>query len=321
MVSLVLAGTCWYSFGERSPRRAKIGPQVIFRGVCDASGAVPLNSTQLALADDEDNRLRVYDTKSGGPPLRILDVTSPFFPKKEADLEAAASIGQHAFWLSSHGRNKKGKLKQERLLFFSTSFPTTDGPFEVIGTPYRNLLDDLLADPRLTPFDLARASQLPPKEKGGLNLEGMTATPENHLLLGFRSPTPHGKALVVPLENPLEVPHGATARLGAPLLLDLGGLGIRSLSSWRGRYLIVAGPYDTGPSRLFGWLGPNHPPYLILSDLRGLNPEGFFTPESRDEILLLSDDGALEIDGTPCKSLPDSSAKRFRGLWVDPGYR
>jgi hypothetical protein len=51
-------------------------------------------------------------------------------------------------------------------------------------------------------------------------------------------------------------------------------------------------------------------------DVSDLNPEGFFSPESRDAILLLSDDGTLRIDGEECKRLDDPGRKRFRGRWI-----
>jgi hypothetical protein len=91
------------------------------------------------------------------------------------------------------------------------------------------------------------------------SLEGGSA------LIGFRSPIPNGRALVVPLWNPLEVTRGGRARLGEPMLLDLGGRGLRSLSTWRGRYLIVAGePASGGPSTLYEWDGRGQPRDLLL---------------------------------------------------------
>jgi hypothetical protein len=51
-------------------------------------------------------------------------------------------------------------------------------------------------------------------------------------------------------------------------------------------------------------------------DLQGFNPEGFFTPEGLDRIMLLSDDGGVAIEGTDCKRLKDPDAKRFRGVWL-----
>ena len=119
--------------------------------------------------------------------------------------------------------------------------------------------------------------------------------------------------------NPTELVHeGARARLGEPRLLDLGGLGIRSMSWWRGRYLIISGgTASEATSRLFTWRGGDDAPVPVSAvDLTGLNPEAFFTPEQADEILLLSDDGSLPLDGVECKRLKDPARKRFRGVWV-----
>lgn len=302
---------------------------VVFTGMCDASGAVALSDRKFVVADDEDNVLRVYDVERGGAPLGGADVSRglklPLKKKKkkpgapvapEADIEAAARLGDRAYFMTSHGRNSKGKLKPERLRFFATTTPE-DGDIEVIGEPYDSLLDDLLAEPRLARFELAQAAELAPKAPGGLNLEGMTARKEGGVWLGFRNPIPEGRALLLPLLNPEELVTGKKARFGEPVLLDLGGLGVRSLSSYRDRYLIAAGPFDQGASaRLFAWDGGPAAEPLDRISLEGFNPEGFFTPESRDRIMLLSDDGSVSIDGTDCKRLKDPAAKRFRGVWV-----
>jgi len=112
---------------------------------------------------------------------------------------------------------------------------------------------------------------------------------------------------------------GDEARFGAPQWLEAGGLGVRALSWWRGSYLIVAGPPGaTGPtSRLYRWDGAGSPTQLHDVRFDGLNPEGFFTPETRDAIVVLSDDGAQLIGGTRCKDLKLPEHKRFRGLWLD----
>lgn len=297
--------------------------------MCDASGAVALSDRRFVVADDEDNVLRVYDVEQGGAPLGGTDVSHglklPLKKKKkpgsvpvapEADIEAATRLGDRAYFMTSHGRNSSGKLKPERLRFFATTAPE-DGDIEVIGEPYDGLLADLLAEPRLESFELAKAAELPPKAPGGLNLEGMTERKEGGVWLGFRNPIPEGRALVVPLLNPEALITGKKARFGDPVKLDLAGLGVRSLSSHRDRYLIVAGPFDQGAtSRLFTWDGGARVEPLDRVSLAGFNPEGFFTPEGRDHIMLLSDDGSVSIDGTDCKRLKDPAAKRFRGLWV-----
>jgi hypothetical protein len=308
--------------------------ELSFVGMCDASGAVPLDDKLFAVADDEDNILRVYDADRGGAPLGLADVSTklglPHKPKKpkkkpkpikwpETDLEAATRIGDLAYWITSHGRNSSGKLKAERHRLFATTLPhdTQELELSVTGQSYDQLLADLFADPRFQRFDLIRASELAPKEEGGLNIEGMTARPEGGVWIGFRSPVPAGRALLFPLLNPEEVVRGTRARLGDPLTLDLGGLGIRSLSFWHGRYLIVAGHHaDGAQSQLYAWNGRNRAERLGALPDRTFNPEGFFTPEERNSILLLSDDGGVVTDGKECKRLEDPGMKRFRGAWL-----
>ena len=304
---------------------------MVFTGMCDASGAVALSDRRFVVADDEDNVLRVYDVEQGGAPLGGTDVSHglnlPLKKKKkpgsvpvapEADIEAATRVGDRAYFMTSHGRNSSGKLKPERLRFFATTAPE-DGDIDVIGEPYDGLLADLLAEPRLAGFELAKAAELAPKAPGGLKLEGMNERKEGGVWLGFRNPIPEGRALLVPLLNPEELITGKKARFGDPVKLDLGGLGVRSLSSHRDQYLIVAGPFDQGAtSRLFTWDGGARVELLDRVSLASFNPEGFFTPEGRARIMLLSDDGSVSIDGTECKRVKDPAAKRFRGLWVSP---
>jgi hypothetical protein len=294
---------------------------VTFEGTCDASGAVPIDDRHFAVADDEDNVLRVYDARRGGKPVGKTNLSKRIeLPKKgEADIEAATSLGGRAFWLSSHGRKPSGEEDPNRSVVITTALPTVDGEIAGESRVYRNLLRDLLRAPALAPYALDRAAELPPRAPGGLNLEGLTATPEGTLLLGFRNPVPRGKAIVVPLLNPevLSRPSGSL-RLGAPIELDLGGLGVRSLSWWRGSYWIAAGPAgDGGPARLYRWPGPGSAPQLVAeSALADANPEAFFTAEANEEMLLLSDDGMRLVDGKPCKRTKGKKNKSFRGVWL-----
>ncbi len=293
---------------------------VRFEGACDASGAVAVDERHFAVADDEDNVLRVYDAVSGGEPVRKTNLSKQITldKKGEADIEAATSINGRAVWLSSHGRNAKGDEDLNRSLVITTDLPTLDQRVDVQGRVYRNLLLDLRADPRLARYELQHASELAPKELGGLNIEGLTATPDGKLLIGFRSPVPGGKALIIPLLNPEALYGSGSVRFGDPIELDLGGLGIRSLSWWRHSYLIAAGPTDeVGPSRLYRWAGAGAVPRLAAEAVFGnANPEAFFTAEGNDEILILSDDGARQIHGKACKKLKGKKHKSFRGLWL-----
>lgn len=326
LVALLWFG-CTRSRAEPEPRPPRAFGLVVFEGTCDASGAVPIDSRLFAVADDENNVLRIYDAEKGGPPLYAGDVSAELRVKKkkkgahgEADLEAATRVDDAAFWLSSHARTKKGKDHPDRFRFFSTDLPGPGKPIKLRGPVYESLLSDLLADPRMRAFGLEAASDKPPQVPGGLNLEGMTAMPDGGVMLGFRNPVPEGRALLVPLLDPSAPLRGEVLRFGAPITLDLGGLGVRSLSYWRGEYLIAAGHYaGGGASRIFTWAGPGTSPASLKSvELGDLNPEGFFTPEQREMFMVLSDDGARRIGGERCKDLDDPEDKRFRGLWVRP---
>ena len=315
----------------RRNQPAPRGDELLFIGMCDASGAVPLDTEGLfAVADDEDNVLRIFDALQGGAPRVAVDLSSALHLQRghkkgkrghalrkapETDIEGGTRLGDLAFWITSHGRNSSGRLKPERLLFFATTVPDPEGALEVVGEPYDRLLDDLLADPRFAALGLERAAELAPKAPGGLNIEGITARAEGGVLVGFRNPLIAGKAIVFVLHNPERVIRGESAKLGPPTFIDLGGFGVRSLSSWRGRYLISAGAYGDGDTfRLYTWEGRGAP--QLIRTFQGFSPEGFFSPDSKDRVLLLSDDGAVPIDGTECKRLKDPRRKRFRGLWV-----
>jgi hypothetical protein len=290
--------------------------------MCDASGAVALDDRTFLVADDEDNVLRAYDARVGGAPLAAVDLSAALrLPTKkkgapEIDIEAATRLGDRAYFITSHGRNSSGKLKPERLRFFATTAPANGRP-ELVGKPYEKLLADLLAEPKLASLSLAEAAERAPKAAGGLNIEGMTARPEGGVWLGFRNPLPQGRALLVPLHNPERLAEGeGPAQFGDPITLDLGGLGVRALSFWRGRYLIAAGAFDNGRvSRLFTWDGRGRVTPLDSVDLRSYNPEAFFTPDGQERVMVLSDDGSVRIDGMECKRL-EPEQKRFRGVWI-----
>jgi hypothetical protein len=323
---VALAGLACAS-AEGAPRADAARREVVFAGACDASGAVPLSDRAMVVADDEDNVLRVYDADRGGPPRAGTDVSDalgvPLAGKRrprprELDLEAATRLGERAIWLTSHGRKKSGAAAPERLRLFATALDARPGALRVVGRPYDRLVEDLIAAPELAAFDLAAAARLAPKADGGLNIEGLTATPDGRVLVGFRSPLIAGRALIVPIEvDALLDGRAERARVGAPILLDLGGRGVRSLSWWRGRYLVAAGSTASGgAAALYQWDGRGDARPSPV-DLAGYHPEAFFTPEDRDAILVLSDDGERAIDGERCKDL-EPSQRRFRGVWLRP---
>ena len=296
-----------------------------YSGMCDASGAVAVSSNLFVVANDEDNVLRLYGSDQPGQPVKQFDLNA-FLEVQgkslEADLEGAARIGDRAFWIGSHGRNKDGKERPNRHRLFATDIRVKAGDVTLapVGKPYKRLLNDLLGDTRFDQFHLAEAARHAPKEPGALNIEGLSATAEGQLLIGFRSPVPAGKALLIPLLNPNQVIEGKPARFGSAVQLDLGGLGIRDIAWHRGTYFIIAGACDGARDfQLYRWAGSDAKPERLLVDhLSRYHPETlFFYPQSAlREFQVLSDDGTFLINGCPCKDLKDSSRRTFRSFWV-----
>ena len=323
----LIALTVVLSSGRVIGSSVTVSSPTVYSGMCNASAAVALSERLFVVANDEDNVLRVYDNNKPGPPVESLDVSAFLQVDRkspETDLEAAARIGNRIYWITSHGRNQEGKRRLSRERFFATDIKSDSGRIRLVpaGKPYKNLLRDLVNEPKLKPFRLAEASRLAPKLPRAFNIEGLCSTPEGQLLIGFRNPIPQARALLVPLQNPNEVVAGKVASFGSPILLDLGGRGIREIAQYEGKYLIVAGDFDGGGrSQLYEWDGRSpHANHLkgFHAHLGKFNPEAivFYPERGWKEIQVLSDDGAQLIEGKRCKDLKDPAQKSFRCLWV-----
>lgn len=292
-----------------------------YTGSADASGAVAVGTTHFAVVDDEDDFLRIYRREGGGAPVAEVclsdwrELQLPGGKKKELDLEGGARVGETIFWIGSHGNSKEGKITPGRRQLFATTIRETSGTFQITldGQPYRRLMEDLREAPQLREFNLgeAAAAGRAPKDKGGLNIEGLCATADGHLLLGFRNPIPHGRALLVPILNPLETIRGKRARLGNPVQLDLQGRGIRDLVLVGKEYFLIAGDYRSNglPSQLYRWAGGPEPARWLM-DLPHLNPEVLvaYSDTGGTQLQVLSDDGQKP-------SLP-SGQRKFRSVVI-----
>ena len=291
-------------------------PQM-YSEMCDASAAVALDEDHFAVADDEGNGLRVYK-KGEAEPKREYEVHKFLgnSKKTESDLEGAARIGNRIYWISSHGRTRDGEEAPHRQRFFATEIEGKKGlKLEPIGKPYTNFLEELFEDERFKQFGLERASLHAPKNKGGLNIEGMCAGPNGSVLIGFRTPVPRGKGLIVPLLNPGKVIFGEPAKFGEMIALDLGGFGIRDLTPAGDGFLIIASAVH-GPKsfRLFWWDGKDGKPQMISGEtFVGLNPEAIFRfPDDPPGVFqVLSDDGKFMGAGRECKDFPKAQ-RHFR---------
>ena len=301
-----------------------------YRGMCDASAAVAIGSLGFIVANDEDNLLRVYRRSTGGDAVASFDMNVHLMPdqnRPETDIEGATVLGQHMFWVTSHGRNRRAKLRQSRARLFATKLARVDGRWTIVtdGEPYYDLIDDLVSAPQLRRFDLDRAAKRAPKDKDGLNIEGLTATPSGTLWIGFRNPLRKGKALIVPLHNPTQLlglgtEQASKAELGFPIEIDLDGLGIRSIEYVVDieEYLILAGPPAAGTVVLYRWSGdPRESPSLV-QDVRfgSRTPEAFviYNDANGLEVQFFCDDGTRELDGIVCKQLENPRMRRFRTI-------
>ncbi len=321
----------------------------VYHGTSDASAGIALSVDSFVVGSDEslhrppgrtkgENVLFIYKTGQKAP-FYTVDLEPALRSgekNNEADIEAAARIGNRIFWITSHGHSSDGKPRPDRFRFFATDIDSK-GKIALAGgksplPAYKGLLTDLAADKRYAKYglDTLNRSQIAPK-KGGVNIEGLAAAPNGRLLIGFRSPIIDGKALIAPLTDPNEVlERGAKAIFDEPIELDLGGLGIRDIVFWpKGKcFLVIAGPVgEEGSSRLYKWDGSVSaegiatPQRLENIDLSGLNPEAIVIYPNSDKIQILSDDGAKMIrtdkgKTVENKELPDA-ARTFRSVWVE----
>ncbi len=270
---------------------------VLYPGTCEPSAAVMLEPGLFLVGDDDQKDLRIYRTDAPGDP-EIVKISNLPGLKKKADLEGAARIGDAIYWIGSHSRKNSGVEDLDRHRLFAITVRPGSHELAAVGTPYESLIEDLQKDSRFEPFHLGAAAMLPPTSPGGLNIEGLAATPEGALLIGFRNPIPGHKALIIPLNNPREVLDRKKPTFGDPIQLDLRGLGIRSLEHWPAAngYVILGGSFeDGGTFRAFRWDGPGSapPPQLIENaNLDLLVPEAvFFDLAAPNQLVILSDDG------------------------------
>jgi hypothetical protein len=293
-----------------------------YPGMSDPSAAVAIGDALFIVASDEDNVLRVYKRGTQDAPQRF-DLNSFLSPDDhpEADIEAGARIGDRIFWIGSHGRNAKGKPRPSRHRLFATRVIVEGNNVTVtpVGRPYTRLLEDLAQAPALRKYDLDSASRKAPEDKDGFNIEGLAATPQGTLMIGFRNPIPDGKALIVSLDNPEQVVDGARPTLGTPIELSLNGLGIRSMEyrASQARYLIAAGPYnDAGNISLFDWSGKPSDAAEPIREVQfgDLNPEAMFVyPGDLTTVQFLSDDTGRRLNGAGSKAMAPTE-QRFRGF-------
>ena len=296
-----------------------------FYGAADISAAVFLDPNHFATANDESNVIRIYSIGKGDKLIAGIDLSEFLavesrFP--EADIEAAARVDETIYWVTSHGRNKDGKVRLSRYRFFATKIRNnpTEGTvsIEPFGNPCKTLIEQLLAYPKAEFLNLEQAVQmgaelskkerekLAPKKKG-LNMEAMTYLPERgSLLIGLRNPLykadkkSRKKAIAFELLNPAETAAGQAAKFGEIVLWDLQERGLRGMEYDPSRkvHFILAGPVDEESTcAMYVWDGDfEHCPALAgeWSSEDTFTPEGIAVHPVSGALWIFSDDGTLE---------------------------
>lgn len=341
----------------------------------------------MAVANDEENTLRIYSIQNGGAPVWSQNwnaFTTPDPDHLEMDIEGATRVGDYVFWITSHARNKSGKIRESRYRFFATKWryqkpSEAQNPEEnkdnrslktapelyPVGVAYSNLLGDLIRADGAWGLGIGSASRNASEEPGAFNIEALTAWPawlvrdayddnENKnatsvpnptasVAIALRSPLKNGRAILIPLLNPLEmILESRPANFGDPILLDLDGRGFRGMelsprsNSSASIFYILAGPSgddDAAGFRFYTWRFSNQGAFQE-SDLRSVlfaqgplhdyNWESVIPLEGdSNDILFLTDEGGrkVESEGEDCKDLPEEkrALKRFHALrWTAP---
>ncbi|MBI4809377.1 MAG: DUF3616 domain-containing protein [Nitrosomonadales bacterium] len=236
-------------------------------------------------------------SKPLGPGLLQMD--DDFW--KLDDLEGLAlDRSGNIYALTSHSRNSAGEEKKSRdkLVRFRV-----DGERVVEPVVVRGVKPALIAAHPV----LARAAEIRDvKNDGGLNIEALEISPDQHrLLVGFRSPLLEGRAIIAAVENPVAVfDAGEPPRISAALqTLDLGGNGIRGMC-WipaLDGYLLISGPVarEQVHFQLWFWSGKSveRPRRVSVPGLPGFEHAEGVTPaviDGRQLIMIVSDDGSRE---------------------------
>ena len=333
-------------------------------GVCDASTALAIDANTMLVGDDENQTLRLYSRSNSGPAiagfnmnpfLGLTDLYSDGTPK-EVDLEASTRVGNRIYWLGSHSHSYDAEVRTNRGRVFTTdlSGTGTNSALTFVGR-YDYLKADLInwdvsnghgKGANYYGLAVSGAPGSDPKalDGSGFNIEGLAMGPgsTNIAFVSLRAPlvppTNRVYALVVPVTNFAALAissatNAGFAQFGAPLELNLGGRGIRSIEGNSNGYLIAAGPpgvaSGTPPSdfRLFTWNGfGTNAPQERAASLTNMIPEAIVELPpgpwtSNSVVQLISDNGVTVYyeDAVEAKHLTVPPFKKFRSDWVTFG--
>jgi hypothetical protein len=331
-------------------------------GSSDASAAIAVDANWMFVGDDEDQGIRLYPRYQSGAAanrfdfgafLNLVDVGQGV--PKEADLEGVTRVGSRLYWIGSHSHGAQALTKTNRARIFATDLSGT-GPtatLTFVGR-YEWLKNDLVnwdvanghgkgANYYGLLASTAEGVDAKAPDGSGFNIEGLTMAPGSSTTayIGFRAPlvstNTRARALIVPVLNftALAIGNGppGSAQFGAPIELNLGYRGIRSMECDAEGCLLVAGPPDKATDvtprdfKFFTWTGqPGDRPQQRGGDLRTWVPESIVAlpprPWTADTLVQVLSDNGVTVwygDGIEAKRLDEPAFKKFRSDWVALG--
>ena len=318
-------------------------------GGSDASTGDDVGDGYSLVGDDEFNTIGLYKADTSSLPVKQWDFTAVSGQDlwvggnkaKERDVEASARVGNRIYWVGSNGNGKDGKCAPERDTLYATDVSGTGAATQLsyVGQ-YLGLQADIAAWDHNNVhglgadyFGLAASTKVgvDPKasDGSGFSIEGVEFAPgsSSTAYVGLRAPleptTNRHLALVLPVTNFDQLVNGnpqtaVHAQFGAPILWDLGGLGVREIrKNATGQYLILAGSVDAaGLGALYVWDGKPADAPVKAFDLpvgsEGSNWEGFMsvpdTLSPSESLRLIGDRGDAFIYGPDSVDAKDQGA-------------
>jgi Protein of unknown function (DUF3616) len=254
-------GTEWTLAGEPVPRKEAL----------ELSGAACAPDGRCLLVGDEGRRARFFTVEepTGERPRLAIGAAVPLVPAEgdgEADAEAAAFDRGRFYVIGSHGTSRRtGERQPSR---YSAYRVEPDGRAVASGALARIVgaadgIGEAFCPAAGTAGRHPRACLT--LQDGGANIEGL-AVREGTMHLGFRAPSPGGRAFVVSVSEQAVFGEAPPAAVVSRLALgaDRRGRerGVRDLAPVDGGFLVLAGPAlpegdeAQGGAAVFFWPGP-----------------------------------------------------------------
>jgi len=284
-------------------------------GLFEPSGVVQLNDGRILIVEDEPtNPFAVLTSNPYDRSFSIDHVHQSLFLHpamwRISDLEGATKDTDGTIYaITSHSRDNNGKRdpKREKLVQFSL-----EGDRLLTSNVRKDFRKKLI---KAYPALKAAAKERDVKEENGLNIEGLTFSPDGKILwIGLRAPLFDKNAILIGLLNPRQaLESGEPFQFtNAHIALDLDRGGIRDIAYDRtlSGYLILSQRENTKEEKAFKlwlWNGDANsaPGRVRISGVKKLKrTEGIASVNlmGKEQLMLVNDDGD-RLKGKPASYL------------------